>query len=199
MPANTRLEIEEDETRTHLIGKQAVFTFGQYRGEPLAEVYLKDPNYFMYLDRNMDPKYQFTKLNQAIMVFARMAKEEVTKQNQATSKSKFVGAEGEKIPLLTLKVYKKEIKEGRDFTTGELKPYTQYKFVDENENKFMAYNIEKYFPDVQQGDTIVCRAKVKGQKELMGIKFNFLNYVRPPKEVKVKTTAPKPTAAQIPP
>ena len=178
-PPTAKLQIWTDGTRHHLIGKPERFTFGKYRGEPYYEVYQKDPAYFAWLAKNQDPKYANTKSAMAIRVFADLYFEEVTKKNVAESPSKFVGTPGGSY-VGELRVYGVTQKEGRAFHPGDkAEPYTVYKLIDQDENKFIAFNLEKFFPNIQKEDIIKIKAKVKDHKELMGIKFTALNYVRP--------------------
>ena len=100
-----------------------------------------------------------------------------TKKNQATSTSKFVGTvggtfEGE------LKIYKIEEKQGEDFNTGRPKMYKVYKLVDADGNKFITFDMDRTFPHAKTDETIKVRAKIKDHKELMGIKFTSLNYIK---------------------
>jgi len=178
MPPTTKLTLYSDETRQHLIGKTEVFTFGKYRGKPYYEVYMENPGYFAFLAKNADPKYAASKANVIIQQFAEMYYEEQTKKNQETSTSKFVGTVGEKISA-ELKIYRLEEKQGTDFNTGQPKMYKVYKMTDAEGNKFVAFDLDKYFPQAQKDDTIKVQAKIKDHKELMGIKFTALNYVRP--------------------
>lgn len=177
-PPTVRLSLDADETRQHLIGKQEVFTFGKYRGEPFYEVYLKDPSYFAFLAKNQDPKYSNTETSKKIQFFADLYYEEVTKKNLETSKSQFVGNvkdnyQGE------LTIYKIDEKDGIDFQTQKPKKYRVYKLIDDNQNKFITIDLERYFPNVKVNDKVKLKGKLKGQKEILGIKFNLLNYVKP--------------------
>ena len=179
VPPTMKLEIWTEETRHHLIGKPERFTFGKYRGEPYHEVFLKDPGYFAWLYKNQDEKYANTKSALAIKLFAEMYFEQQTKKNQETSTSKFVGTEGGTYEG-ELKIYNITEKQGQSFGYGQ-KPetYLAYKLVDAEGNKFLAVNLNKNFPTAKKDDMIKVRGKIKAHKELMGIKFTALNYVKP--------------------
>jgi len=171
----TRLEIWNDETKHGLIGKTKdtlMFTFGKYRGKSLPEVYLENPSYFAFLAKNADPKYANTKMAKAIQFFSNLYFEETTKKNIETSKAKYIGNIGDKYTG-ELEVYKIDVKESLEW--GK---YTIYKLKDSDENKFMIFNLEKSFPDVKVGNKVKLKGKIKGHKEIVGIKFNILNYVK---------------------
>jgi hypothetical protein len=177
MPATTKLTIYADESRQHLIGKTEVFTFGQYRGEPYYEVFQKNPSYFAWLAQKQDPKYANTKSAAAIRVFAEMYYEEATKKNLATSTSQFVGVEGDKYEG-ELTVYSMKDKQGTDFHTGQPNTYKSFKLTDASGNKFLAVDLQKYFPNVKEKDVIRVNGRIKAHREILGVKFTALNYVK---------------------
>lgn len=193
IPRTVRFQIMTEENREGLIGKNAArsnedikFTFGKYRGRSLGEVYLEDPRYITWLVQNQDPKYANTKLSMALQLFANMYYEEVTKQNQAKYKDvQYVGAvgapyEGE------IEVYKIETKAGQNFAPRsrwgrqEDPTYTDARAVDAAGNKFIIYNLDKAFPNhiIEKGTKVKIKGKVKEQREILGIKFNRLSYVK---------------------
>jgi len=173
-----RIELAADETRNNLIGKSTkenpLFKFGKYRGRAMGEVFLEDPGYFAFLAKNMDPKYADTKDNLAIKHFAIMYLQDVAKQNQQTSTSQFVGNVGERFQG-ELQVYKFEKKTA----TYDMLEYTVAKLKDANDNKFIIYGLDKNFPDIKEGDKINLKGKIKAHREIVGIKFTILNYVKP--------------------
>jgi len=188
IPRSVRFQIMTDKNREGLIGKNVVrsnedikFTFGKYRGKSLGEVYLEDPRYIIWLVQNQDPKYENTKLGQALRVFANMYYEEVTKQNQEKYKDvQYVGAIGDQYEG-EIEVYKIETKEGRSFNRWEKNPtYTDARAVDDKGNKFIIYNLDKAFPNhiITKGTKVKIRGKIKDQKEILGIKFNRIGYVK---------------------
>jgi uncharacterized protein (DUF3820 family) len=172
---NKKVILLTDETKQNLIGKTQntpTFTFGKYRGRIMAEVFLEDPGYFIFLAKNAVPKYANSPSNLVIQHFAQVAYQDITKKNQETSTSQFVGNVGDKYSG-ELEVYKIDQK------TGDFGPYTVNKLKDANENKFMVFNLEKNFPDVAVGNKINLKGKVKAHKEFVGVKFTLLNYVKP--------------------
>lgn len=174
-PKNVPIYLESDETRHGLVGKTRSvpkFTFGKYRGQAMPEVYLENPGYFAWLAKNADPAYADTKNAQAIKYFADLYFQEMTKVNLETSTSKFVGVVGEKYSG-DLEVYRVDAK--KDF---QGQPYTVYKLKDAADNKFMVYNLEKQFPGIAVGSKVVLKGKIRDHKELVGIKFTALNYVK---------------------
>lgn len=180
-PKTIKIQLWNDATKQSLIGKTKdtlTFTFGKYRGKPFYEVFQEDPGYFAFLAKNADPKYSHTKMSKAIAFFSSLYYEEVTKQNQQTSKSQFVGNIKDKFEG-ELTIYKIDVKMGTDFATGRPKTYKVYKLTDDKENKFIAIDLDRHFPDAKINDKIRLRGKIKGQKEILGIKFNLLNYVKP--------------------
>ena len=177
-PPTAKLQIWTDGTRHHLIGKPERFTFGKYRGDAYYEVYLKDPAYFAWLAKNADPKYSNTKSAMAVQLFANMYYEEQTKKNIEVSKSKYVGTPGGTFNG-ELRIYGITEKQGKDFATNQPKSYKVYKLIDNDENKFITFDLEKFFPTAQKDDVIKIKARIKDHKELMGIKFTALNYARP--------------------
>jgi len=177
-----RIEIWQDETKHNLIGKTKdtqIFTFGKYRGKTFPEVFSEDPGYFAFLAKNSNPKYDNTKSSVAIRYFSDLYFDEMTKKNIETSISKFVGTiggrfEGE-VEVYNIKEYKDQI----NSFTGEKRDVYLYKLKDSNENKFMCYDLEKKFPGVKVGDKLKISAKIKNHKEVVGIKFTLLNYIKP--------------------
>ena len=179
---NVKIEIWEDATKNNLIGKTKdtpSFTFGKYRGRTFSDVYLENPSYFAFLAKNADPKYANTKSSVAIQFFANLYFEEMTKKNQESSTSKFSGTIGGRYEG-ELEVYNiKEYKNQTNSFTGETRDVYLYKLKDADENKFMCYDLEKKFTDVKVGDKLKVSAKIKNHKEVVGIKFTLLNYVKP--------------------
>ena len=179
---NVKIEIWEDATKHNLIGKTKdtpSFTFGKYRGRTFPDVYLENPSYFAFLAKNADPKYATTKSSVAIQFFANLYFEEMTKKNQESSTSKFSGTIGGRYEG-ELEVYNiKEYKNQTNSFTGETRDVYLYKLKDADENKFMCYDLEKKFTDVKVGDKLKVSAKIKNHKEVVGIKFTLLNYVKP--------------------
>lgn len=193
IPRSVRFQIMTDENREGLIGKNSArsnedmrFTFGKYRGRSMGEVYLENPSYFAWLAKNADPRYENSKANKAIQLFAQMYYEEVTKQNQEKYKDvQYVGAIGDRYEG-EIEVYKIETKAGQNFGPRrswgkqEDPTYTDARAVDAAGNKFIIYNLDKAFPDhiIEKGSKVKIRGKVKDQKEILGIKFNRLSYVK---------------------
>ena len=179
---NVKIEIWDDATKHNLIGKTKdtpTFTFGKYRGRTFPDVFSENPGYFAFLAKNADPKYAATKSSVAIQYFADLYFEEMTKKNIETSTSKFVGNVGGKYQG-ELEVYNiKEYKDQVNSFTGEKRDVYLYKLKDANENKFMCYDLEKKFSGVKVGDKLKVSAKIKNHKEVVGIKFTLLNYVKP--------------------
>lgn len=181
VPKTIRIRIDDDTTRQHIIGKQDVFSFGQYRGLPYYEVYQKNPSYFTFLAKGVnDPNPRNAKFWQGpkgkiILFYANLAREEAIKKNRETSTAEHVGEVKDRYEG-PLKVYKMTKK--RSFDGGE---FTDFRLLDPKGNKFIAYNLEKHWPDIKEGDEIKVQGRIKGHKELMGIKFNQLNYVKPAK------------------
>ena len=176
---NVPVTLESDETRHGLIGKTREvpkFTFGKYRGQAMSEVYLENPSYFVWLAKNADPKYADSKANIAIKFFADLYFKEMTKTNQETSTSKYVGQPGGKFTG-ELEIYKIEEK------SGDNGPYTVFKLKDADDNKFLTYKLSG-FDNPAVGQKINVDARIKDQKEMVGIKFNVLNYVKPTGPVK---------------
>lgn len=179
--SNTKVILANDETRKNLIGKSntdnPVFTFGKYRGMKMGEVFLDDPSYFSFLAKNMDPKYANSPSNIAIKFFADKGMEDATKKNQESSTSQFVGEVGGKFKG-ELTVYKMDFHPAKDIDS---EPYSVDKMVDENGNKFVTYNLAEKIPNVKVNDKIDITAKIKAHKELVGIKFTVINYIKPVK------------------
>ena len=172
---NVRVELYGDETREHLIGRSKAtpkFTFGKYRGQSFPDVYLNDPGYFAFLAKNADPKYASTDNAQAIQAFAQMYFDDVTKKNQETSTAQFVGKPGDRFEG-ELELYNlKEVPGDR-----EKEGYNVYKLKDAQGNKFITYA----FPAMEVGAKMKVRAKIQAHKEILGVKFNKIGYVKPTK------------------
>ncbi len=191
MPKSVKLYIMTAENREGLIGKTRVtkqedirFTFGKYRGKTIGEVYLDDPGYIAWLAKNADPKYENTKINQALRVFADMYYEEVTKQNREKFKDvQFVGQEGSPWEG-EVEVYKIDKKTGQKFgsrwSRSQPSTYTISKAVDAAGNKFLITNLDKAFPkhEIVKGVKVKIKGRITGNIEILGVKFNKLAYVK---------------------
>jgi hypothetical protein len=201
IPKKVRFQIMTEQNREGLIGKNSSrsnetlkFTFGKYRGQSLGEVYLEDPRYITWLAQNQDPKYSGTKINVAISMFAKMYYEEVTKQNQEKFKDvQFYGKIGDKFEG-EVEVYKISEKQGQSFSyydRNKVKTYTDIRAVDNEGNKFIIYNLDKAFPNhnIEKGTKVKIRGTVKDQREILGIKFTRLSYV---KGIDAGNATPKP-------
>ena len=176
---NTSVHAVDDQTRVGLIGKtQAqksedfVFTFGQYRGKTYGEVYAENPSYFVWLVKNTHPKYASGKKFEAQKEFVNMYWQDVTTKNRETSTSQHVGQVKDRFTG-KLKVYEKAQK------NGDFGPYVLYKLTDDKGNKYLATNLETKFQNIEKDSVIDVNAKIKGHKELLGVKFTLLNYVKP--------------------
>jgi len=170
---NVRVELHSDETREHLIGRSKAtpnFTFGKYRGKSFPDVYLEDPGYFAFLAKNADPKYAHTDTAQAIQAFAQMYYDDVTKKNQETSTVQYVGKPGDRYEG-ELELYNVKVVPG----TPEQGGYSVYKLKDAQGNKFITYK----FPTDQIGTKMKVKAKIQAHKEILGVKFNKIGYVKP--------------------
>jgi len=172
---NVRVELYGDETREHLIGRSKAtpkFTFGKYRGQSFPDVYLNDPGYFAFLAKNADPKYASTDNAQAIQAFAQMYFDDITKKNQETSTAQFVGKPGDRFEG-ELELYNVKVVPG----TPEQGGYSVYKLKDAQGNKFITYA----FPATEVGTKMKVRAKIQAHKEILGVKFNKIGYIKPAK------------------
>jgi hypothetical protein len=172
---NVELQLWTDATAHGLIGKTKntpTFTFGKYRGKTFAEVYLDNPGYFAWLAQNQDPKYAGTEASTNIRYFADLYFQDMTKKNLETSASQFIGQVGEKYNG-ELEIYNISVKNSPQGS------YTVYKLKDGNDNKFLTFNLGGNFPNAKVGDKINIKAKIKAHKEIVGIKFTALNYVKP--------------------
>ena len=170
--ADVPVELMTDETRQGMIGrtkKTPAFTFGKYRGKTFPEVYLEDPAYFAWLSKNANDKYARTETSLAIGAFAQMYFDDVTKKNQETSTSEFVGKVGDSYQG-ELELYNVKYVEPKAYQDG----YTVFKMKDSNGNKFISYK----FPTEEVGTTIKIKAKIRDHKEILGVKFNKLGYIK---------------------
>jgi len=179
---NVRIDIWSDASKHNLIGKtkdNITFTFGKYRGKTLPEVYLENPGYFAFLAKNADPKYAGSKMNVAIQFFSDLYFEEMTNKNRETSTSKFVGEVGGRfsgeLEVYNVKVYKNSV----NSFTGVVTDVSCYKLKDADGNKFVSYGLEKKMPGIKVGDKINIQGKIKNHKEMVGINFTVLGYVKP--------------------
>jgi hypothetical protein len=173
IPNMAKLELISEDTRHGLIGKtqkEIKFTFGKYRGLSMAKVYLENPSYFAWLNKNADPKYADSPANLAIKFFSDLYFQEVTKKNQETSASQFQGEVGKPITV-DVEIYRMDNKVYNE------EPIILFKMKDAQDNKFMAYNLDKQMPTIAVGSKIKIRGKVKEHKELLGVKFTAMNYV----------------------
>ena len=171
---NVRVELYGDQTKEHLIGRTKTtpkFTFGKYRGKSFPDVYLEDPGYFVFLSKNADPKYADTQTAQAVRAFAQMYYDDVTKKNVETSTAQYVGKVGDRYEG-ELELYSYKSVPPRDqYSQG----YNVYKLKDAQGNKFITYK----FPTDQIGAKMKVRAKIKEHKEILGVKFNKIGYIKP--------------------
>jgi len=171
---NVRVELLTDETRQGMIGKSTKttpsFTFGKYRGKTFPEVYLEDPSYFAFLAKNADPRYETSKTNLAIKAFANMYFDDVTKKNQETSTSQYVGNVGDNYQG-ELELYNIKNVPARDsYSDG----YTVFKLKDDEGNKFMTYR----YINTDIGSKLKIKGKIKGFKEILGVKFTRLSNIK---------------------
>lgn len=183
---NIRIELDNDTTNEHVIGKPMTFSFGKYRGMNFIDVYNEKPDYFVWLDQNADPKYAHTPNAQAIYYFAQMAREEITKKNQETSTSKFVGEPGQSYNgELTIYKYDVRTSEFRTYNTHTTTVSHCYTAADSDGNKFKFKitnnKLDKYFGGVAPLKDSVVKLKgvIEGHEEYLGVKFTFLKNLKP--------------------
>lgn len=146
--------------------KAEILTFGKYRGKSLGDIFVEDPKYIMWLDKNYTGgiKEMWDKIKE----YKEMYLETIRKKNLEESISNYVGQIGEKISV-EADVYNYQ---QRDSQFGI---QHNCKLVDNNGNKYIVYNIGRI---VKKGDTIKMTAKVKEHKELLGVKFTVLYYCK---------------------
>jgi len=159
-----------------------VMTFGKFRGKTIGEVYATDPQYVIWLSKNMQPK------NQKQVQQQQMAKELADdffrslgdKRRESEDKEFFgeVGTvfEGD-IKVNQIKYFTNEygnsIRLQGDGENNRFQFYMQndivYKFIEANDMG----NVNDL-----KGKTIFIKGKVKGHKEILGHNYTFLNYVK---------------------
>ena len=148
--------------------KAEILTFGKYRGQRLGDIFASDPQYIVWLNKNYKGKNPDTA--EKIKYYSDLYYETITQKNREESPSEYQGEIGGKITF-EAEVY--DIKQFiNDYGT---KPTLQCKLIDKDENKYFTYNIGGI---VQKGDFVKISARVKDHKELMGIKFTFINYCK---------------------
>lgn len=200
-----------------IIGKyyETHFPFGKYRNQSIDEVYQQDPKYFNWLKTENEKQKMHGKkgfipkaIEDQIYELAQLYIDTQIKHNVETSKSAHSHSVGEKITV-PLKIYaakehtfeeypsKKDTKVAVDYVTFYL--------IDENENKYLIYNLHEKIPQINvlptktflsqeqfsfalsrfkqemeklKNTPLVITGKVKDNKERMGIKFTQLNYVK---------------------
>jgi hypothetical protein len=158
--------------------KKEFLTFGKYRGKHIGDIYAEDPKYIVWMADNYHGHQETADL---LNYYKGLYFENVTKENKEKDKSTKVGNIGEEIKI-TVKVYNISSKTVYNNFSHDNELLTTYKLIDDNENKYIAYNIEKHFQDIKVNDSIELKGKIKGYKEILGINFNILNYVRVIKE-----------------
>jgi len=145
--------------------KAEILSFGKYRGSTLGDVFISNPKYILYLAQNY-----VGKMSEKIQYYKNLYFETITKKNQETSPSRFIGEIDKKITI-EADIY--DVKK----TISDYNGKTQYecKLKDNDGNKFKTFNIGR---EVKIGDDITLTAKVKDHKELLGVKFTILYFCK---------------------
>jgi len=147
--------------------KAEILSFGKYRGRSLGDIFVDDPQYIVWLSKNNTSN---AVIGERIEYYKNLYFETITKKNQETSPSQFIGNIGDKITI-EANVY------SVNKTINNYNDQTQYecKLKDENGNKYKTYNIGK---EVKVGDDVKMTAKVKKHEELLGVKFTLLYFCK---------------------
>lgn len=169
--ASGRIPVIIDSTGTKAglfqAAKNEILTFGRHRGKTIGDIFVEDPKYILWLNHGYEGGLSDV-IREKVKYYVNLYFETVAKKNSETSKSEFVGKVGEKIEI-EADVYRYEERMGN--FGAELVCY----LVDDNDNKYLTYNIGKR---VKKGDTIKMIAKVKKHEIKLGIKFTILYYCK---------------------
>jgi ribosomal protein S28E/S33 len=151
--------------------KAEILTFGKYRGKTLGDVFAENPQYIVWLYKNYKGKSQ--ERYERIKYYNDLYFETITKKNQETDKSEYVGKVGDKITF-EADVYDVKI---TDFISKRMgnKRNLKCKLIDKDGNKYLTFNIGG---KVEKGDTIKISARVKDHREMLGVKFTIINYCK---------------------
>jgi len=173
------VHIESQDTLTSLKGTPPeVITWGKHRGKTIGEVYGEDPQYVIWLSKNMQPrnKKQVKQLELAKELTNDFFKSMADKRRSSETKDYF-GQVGD-IFEGSVKVTKINL---FDSEYGE-----SYRVRAENDDYRFEFYIKsnifrRYFessPDEAIGKTLDISGKVKGAREVLGLKYTMLNYVK---------------------
>jgi len=159
-----------------------VMTFGKFRGKTIGEAYATDPQYVIWLSKNMQPR------NQKQVKQQEMAKEladdffrSLGDKRRESEDKEFFGKLGDvfegAVKVNQIRYFTNEygnsIRFQAEGDNNRFQFYMQndvvYKFIEMN-------NID----DVNElkGKTILIKGKVKGHKEILGHNYTFLNYIK---------------------
>lgn len=142
-------------------------TFGKYRGLSFEDVYVDDPRYLIWLSKNADMSKFSPTTRQIIQDFSDMCWNDIKKKNIETSTSSHQGSIGDKFDG-KLNIY----------AIDQKPEYKVYKMSDDKGNKYLAYNLDKLYPEARKGDSIDVSGKIGGHKDFLGVKFTHLNYIK---------------------
>lgn len=183
-----------------------VITFGKYRGKTIGEIYIDDPQYVIWLSKNMTPRNEKQKVQEE------MAKEltadyfrALGEKNCKEDTKKYVGKINEKVEI-TLKITNTimvdnyyggiSFKIRGENEEGRFQFYPSVKSVAKSLGiniKFDYIRTNYHLNEVISKETlsklnvaletlentkITIKAKIKGHKEIVGKKFTILNYVK---------------------
>lgn len=162
--------IDKTGTKSSLHGQKAKFTFGKYRGELFGDVFVKDPQYFAWVYKNLYGG--LSKQNRDfISHYNNLYWENKTKENIENSISSYLGKKGEKISVEGIV---KKIKN----VTGQFGDAKQYNLEDLEGNKIMVYGLEKLYPDVKISDQVKFTGTVANHYDVVGIKHTYINRIK---------------------
>ena len=169
------------DTLTSLRGTpEDVLTFGKYRGKTLGEIYLDNPQYIIWLSKNMEPrsKKQFIQL-QIAKDLTQDYFDQMTKINRESDDSEYYGEEGDKVDLVMKITYAKIF----DLFLKLRGEYNNYRFefyinnLSNLEDLLNAENSQEIIEKLENKEFHI-KGKIKGHKEILGKKYTQLHYVK---------------------
>lgn len=177
-----------DETTIEYDYSGDIFQFGKYKGEKISEVAEKDINYLIYISKNRFKTNStriinnFTNIDNQVEAYFTAKRE----KNKANSRSEYIGAEGDKILDLRVRITSVKIVKNELLNSPYASACTcKIKAVDDRGNEFrMDFGSKTAnYPHCDNGYKVgdglhIKIARIKKNVEIMGIKTTILNYVK---------------------
>lgn len=147
--------------------KNELLIKGKYRGERIGDVFVKDPQYILWLAREYNDGNEERMAK--IYYYKNLYWETITNENKKNSVSQFVGNIGD--TLVYNAIIYSVIEEDNAYNGKKI---WKCKLEDDACNRYSAY----INSPIAKGDYIKFSAKVKNHYEKVGIKYTTINYLK---------------------